>query len=326
MKLRPDIVIGVADIPFGAETYSKKRSETMTDRSPHWMTAQTKAFATADTPAALFAPILPLPVAQQRWYLDELANHVPDTIKGLAVYDAFALEDLPKSLDVLPKISFSKADSPQAILRQIAQGLDVFTIPFISTASDAGIALEFSFPGPLGEDTTPQPLGIDLWLESHAADLSPLSRACTCYACTDHHRAFVRHLLSAKEMLGWGLLQVHNHHVVDLFFDQIRKSIERGTFDQDCLTFERLYEPTLPAMTGEGPRYASLRHVYLPVTHDISRLRGYQYRSEGPGEVKRNKAAFNTLDDVKARVAESAETNPIDDVQVIAGRGLAEKI
>ncbi|KAH0002204.1 hypothetical protein KCU80_g23005, partial [Aureobasidium melanogenum] len=62
---------------------------------------------------------------------------------------------------------------------------------------------------------------------------------------------------------------------MDEFFAGIRESIGRGTFDQDIADFERFYEPELPESNGRGPR-----------------LRGYQFKSEGPNERKRNSAPF----------------------------------
>jgi queuine tRNA-ribosyltransferase len=136
----------------------------------------------------------------------------------------------------------------------------MFTIPFIGAATDAGIALDFQFSESDAMDannvtgSSPKPLGIDLWSNSHAIDLSPIVRNCRCYACSKHHRAYLQHLLAAKEMLGWVLLQVHNHHVMDNFFSAIRSSLSRGSFETDCATFEKLYESELPAKTGQGPR------------------------------------------------------------------------
>lgn len=59
-------------------------------------------------------------------------------------------------------------------------------------------------------------------------------------------------------MLAWVLLQIHNHHVVDQFFAGIRTSIEKGTFEDDKVAFDRFYEPELPSAKGVGPRYVVL--------------------------------------------------------------------
>jgi queuine tRNA-ribosyltransferase len=175
-------------------------------------------------------------------------------ISGLAIYSADTLEDLPEELATLPRLDLTELATPLAVLRQIANGVDIVTMPFISAVTDAGIALDFEFPGPSAEPSEILPLGIDLWSASHATDLGPLRKGCTCYACTDHHRAFMQHLLSAKEMLGWVLLQIHNHHMIDQFFANIRSSIAAGTFEADVEKFSRCYDSELPEKTGQGPR------------------------------------------------------------------------
>ncbi|KAF2153349.1 tRNA-guanine transglycosylase [Myriangium duriaei CBS 260.36] len=312
VKLQPDIVVGMADIPFGAEKYSQKRSEAMTDRTTHWISRQISALTSAVTPQtrpAFFVPILPLPAETQRWYLEDLCGDLHPSLSGLAIYDPSNLPTLPAPLQQLPRLAFTNPATPVDLLRQISLGIDVFTVPFIGAATDAGIALDFRFPAPAHDDAALRPLGIDMWLEEHATDVTPLSEGCTCYACTDHHRAFLRHLLVAKEMLGWVLLQIHNHHVLDEFFAGVRRSVEDGRFDEDVAGFERVYESLLPAKTGQGPR-----------------VRGYQYRSQGPGESKRNPAGFKTLDDAAEKVAESAGNNPVNDVKDVEGAGLAEKV
>ena len=101
---------------------------------------------------------------------------------------------------------------------------------------------------------------------------------CSCYACITHHRAYITHLLSAKEMLGWTLLQIHNHHVLDRFFAGVRASLARQTFDADSAAFATWYELELPVGAGSGPR-----------------VRGYQFRSDGKEEGRKNAVAFRKL-------------------------------
>lgn len=283
-KLKPDIVIGLADIPHGT-TPGTKRIAKMSDRTLGWLMDHVKQKGDEQ---ALFAPILTVDLQSQWEYLDRLADDIGDEIDGLAFYDSNILPDIPATtvLTALPRLSLDEPASPHHILRQINLGMDIFTIPFIGFATDAGIALSFRFPQPLPVDTAPEntpgtstlPLGVDMWETSHATSVKPLSENCTCYACTSHHRAFVQHLLSAKEMLGWVLLQVHNHHILSTFFTSIRESINAGTFAKDCEAFSRAYESVLPAKSGQGPR-----------------VRGYHYKSEGPNESKKNKASWGNL-------------------------------
>jgi len=268
-RLRPDILIGPGDIPYGAERVSKKKIEKITDRTTKWMMEHVQARregkkqcdAHKSTPL-LYAPLLPIPQESQRWYMEHLVEGMTPDIHGLAIYDICALEgSLVPPLEPLPRLGLTNPKSPNAILREISLGIDIFTIPFIGAATDAGIAMSFSFPvsAPPSQavstsNTTPKPLGVDMWDPTHATDLSPLSPGCSCDACASHHRAYIQHLLAAKEMLGWVLLQTHNHAVMDRFFAGVRGSIGRASFEQDVLAFQRVYEPELPAKTGQGPR------------------------------------------------------------------------
>ena len=258
-ELGADIVVGLGDIPYG-RALGNKRVEKATDRNIEWLqdhVAVGKAKINAagfQGQAALFAPLLPTSCAHQQYYIDTLVEKLWRDIDGLALYNLETIEDLPSELSHLPRLGFTEPSSPQDVLNHIAAGVDLLTVPFITSATDAGIALDFTFPGPASINET-SPLGIDMWSATHATDLSPLREGCSCYACTNHHRAFIQHLLSAKEMLGWVLLQIHNHATVDLFFSSIRTSIAKDTWDADCKTFAQAYEPQLPAKTGQGPRY-----------------------------------------------------------------------
>lgn len=276
-KLKPDIAIGLGDVPYGTVA-GKKRTAKMSDRTAKWLGELLKEKSVEQ---AVFAPVLPIDIQDQWEYLDGLADDLAGA-DGLAFYDSNLLPDIPATtaLTALPRLSFDEPASPHHILRQVSLGMDVFTIPFITFATDAGIALDFTFPSPStpSESSSPQSLGIDMWNPDLATSLIPLSKDCKCYTCTSHHRAFVQHLLAAKEMLGWVLIQVHNHHILSQFFESIRRSIKAGSFDQDAETFARVYESELPEKTGQGPR-----------------VRGYHFKSEGPNEKRKNKAAWGNL-------------------------------
>lgn len=267
-RLRPDILVALADIPY-QRALGNKRIEKATDRNIQWLSnhvAIRDAMAKRSQ-TKLFASLLPVSCAKQQYFMDEAVVRFAEHISGLAMYNLDSLEDLPEQLESLPRLGFTEPKSPQDVLYQIRRGLDVLVIPFVGAATDAGIALSFELGSPImelvnGENTMdPLPLGIDMWPAVHATDLSPLTLGCTCNTCSNYHRAYIQHLLAAKEMLGWVLLQVHNHHIMDLFFSAIRESIASDTFDHDVQTFERKYESQLPAKTGQGPRYSYMGHA-----------------------------------------------------------------
>ena len=244
-KLRPDIVVGMGDVLFGHKP-GVKRKDVMGDRTLAWLEELLSAMENEEdgTPrTALFAPILPIDAEQQTYYLDALQDELKDSVSGLALYDIASVDAIPENLRGLPRLYLGDATSPHKLLDAMALGIDAFTVPFITDATDAGLALDFTFPAHSDAKSEGRlPLGIDMWSSTFANDISPLLTDCQCYACTNHHRAFVHHLLNAKEMLGWVLLQLHNHHIVDRFFTGARDSIKNQSFQGDRVTFEENYE------------------------------------------------------------------------------------
>ncbi|KAJ1329774.1 queuine tRNA-ribosyltransferase accessory subunit [Microdochium nivale] len=330
--VRPDIAIPLADLTYGyAERGNRssnpKRQVRMVERTEDWI-ANFFTYCSSSTKnpgalsemspsesrvldhTAIFAPTLPVPYPIQWDYLNRLAQDHRAHVSGLAVYDADILADLGEYplLTPLPRLSMEFFVTPQQILRQVQLGMDLFTVPFVNTASDAGIAMTFRFPPPSSPPTTEgqnggadtEPLGIDMWSGEHRIAVEPLLKGCTCYACTRHHRAFLHHLLNAKEMLGWTLLQIHNNHIMSEFFAGIRKVLAEENqsadgFNEYCRQFQLRYESELPKGTGERPR-----------------ARGYHFKAEA-GQAKINKPAFQKY--------ESA----VGEIKNIAGDGVAEE-
>jgi len=61
-------------------------------------------------------------------------------------------------------------------------------------------------------------------------DFGPLDATCDCYTCANYSRAYLHHLFKAKEMLGSTLATIHNERFTVRLVDDIRASIESGTF------------------------------------------------------------------------------------------------
>ncbi|KAI4163640.1 MAG: hypothetical protein LQ342_002674 [Letrouitia transgressa] len=293
--LKPDIVFGIADFEFGKRP-GVKRLEKMGDRSLDWVRAMATGIIEADAGRpriALFAPVLPIEPQMQSHYLCSIEDELSESISGWAVHDASSIVAIPESMNHLPRLSLSAPESPHSLLDQVVIGMDICTIPFIGEATDAGVAFTFSFPIPNSNESSDEtPIGLDLWSPAHVSDLSPILEGCSCYCCANHHRAYLHHLLNCKEMLVWVLLQIHNHHVCDLFFAGIRRTIGESRFNREVDLFKRFYQPAFPPKTGSGPR-----------------IRGYQTKS-GVNEPRKNPIAFKALDDGKEKLAET--TPPSD--------------
>ncbi|EFR01221.1 queuine tRNA-ribosyltransferase [Nannizzia gypsea CBS 118893] len=316
-SLKPDIAIGLADVLDRQP--GVKRREKMVDRTHAWtQLAIDVLFKPADignrlAGTSFFAPILPLERERQTIYLRDLEEEMADAVSGFAIWDPSTIELVPQTLWHLPRLSLGEPNTPQEVLRGVSLGLDLSAIPFIGTASDAGLALDFVFPqwAAQGDEnkSSPSPLAVDMLLPVHSSDTSPLVSDCQCYTCKTYHRAYLRHLLNAKEMLAWTLLQIHNHAIMDRFFVDVRTSIERGTFEEDVKSFERTYMSEFPEPSGQGPR-----------------MRGYQFKT-GPGE-KRNPKVFGRLDGVAEKLLESQSSivTPDAGAEELEERGFAEKI
>ncbi|OAA66146.1 tRNA-guanine transglycosylase family protein [Cordyceps fumosorosea ARSEF 2679] len=291
--LAPDVVVPLADLLHTSASPPSKKLVRMVERTEDWvdqfLEATQHSPGTSPRPSAVFAPVLAVEYPLQWSYLQHLAEDLVGSLSGLAVYDTKLLADLIPNyapLRPLPRLSLEPPKTPHDVLRQVALGVDLCVLPFINAVSDSGVAFTFTFPPPPA-DTTPRPLGVNMWSEEHATSLEPLSPGCACYACAAHHRAYLRHLLNAKEMLGWTLLQVHNHYAMGRFFEGVRAALQDGTFGEAAARFAAAYEAEFPEGTGERPR-----------------ARGYHFKSEY-GQEKINKT---TWIDVEATLAAQPES------------------
>ncbi len=64
-------------------------------------------------------------------------------------------------------------------------------------------------------------------------DLAPLDADCTCYTCQHFTRAYLCHLIRAKEVLGYTLLAIHNVAELMTYTRKMREAILNGTFAAD---------------------------------------------------------------------------------------------
>lgn len=62
---------------------------------------------------------------------------------------------------------------------------------------------------------------------TYERDWRPLDEECDCYACKNYTRAYIRHLVKAKEILGVRLLSIHNLKFLTNLMEKVRIEIER---------------------------------------------------------------------------------------------------
>ena len=71
---------------------------------------------------------------------------------------------------------------------------------------------------------------MNLFNAKYELDDRPIEEGCNCPACRSYSRAYIRHLLKAKEMLGMRLCVLHNLYFYNTMMEEIRDAIDAGEF------------------------------------------------------------------------------------------------
>lgn len=71
---------------------------------------------------------------------------------------------------------------------------------------------------------------INFFNRKYEKDMRPIEEGCGCPACRTYSRAYIRHLLKAKEMLGMRLCVLHNLYFYNKMMEEIREALDEGTF------------------------------------------------------------------------------------------------
>jgi len=130
------------------------------------------------------------------------------------------LESLGPVCDALPAERpryLMGVGNPTTIVRAIGLGVDMFDCVLPTRTARLGTA--FSSEGRL-----------NLRNARFARDHGPLDAACGCLTCTQHSRAYLRHLVNTKEMLGAILLTIHNLHFLLDLTARARAAIEASAY------------------------------------------------------------------------------------------------
>jgi queuine tRNA-ribosyltransferase len=145
-------------------------------------------------------------------------------IGGLAVGETH--EEMYHILDVvLPHAPENKprylmgVGTPANIIEAVARGVDFFDC--VMPSRNARHAFMFTSQGTM-----------NLLNQKYETDPNPIDPNCSCPACRNYSRAYIRHLFKAKEMLGMRLCVLHNLHFYNNLMEQIRTAIEEDRFEQ----------------------------------------------------------------------------------------------
>ena len=107
--------------------------------------------------------------------------------------------------------------TPVNILEGVARGVDFFDC--VMPSRNARHGLLFTSIGI-----------VNLNNNRYMRDDSPIDPNCDCPACRNYSRAYIRHLLKAKEMLGMRLCVIHNIHFYNQMMQDIRDALDEGRF------------------------------------------------------------------------------------------------
>ena len=109
--------------------------------------------------------------------------------------------------------------TPGNIIEGVARGVDLFDCVMPSRNARHGHL--FTWNGI-----------INLNNAKYALDDSPIDSECDCPTCRNFSRAYVKHLLKSKEMLGMRLAVLHNLHFYNTLMERIREAIDEDRFDE----------------------------------------------------------------------------------------------
>jgi queuine tRNA-ribosyltransferase len=124
--------------------------------------------------------------------------------------EPFAPKDKPRYL--------MGVGTPVNILEAVHRGVDLFDCVMPSRNARHGHL--FTWSGIININNA-----------KYELDDAPIDNTCECPVCQRHTRAYIRHLLKAKEMLGMRLAVMHNLYFYNTLMQRIRDHLDDGTFE-----------------------------------------------------------------------------------------------
>ena len=143
-------------------------------------------------------------------------------VGGLAVGESheemyYILEETVPHLPVEKPTYLMGVGTPANILEGVERGVDFFDCVYPSRNGRHGHLYTNN-----GK--------INLFNAKYETDGRPIEEGCGCPACRRYSRAYIRHLLKAKEMLGMRLCVLHNLYFYNTMMEEIRDALDQGCF------------------------------------------------------------------------------------------------
>ena len=146
-------------------------------------------------------------------------------IGGLSVGET--KEEMHTTLDVVtPSLPENKprylmgVGTPEDLINGVVRGIDIF-----DCVLPTRLARHHSAFSPEGR--------LNLMNATFSRDPRPVDSTCDCYTCKTFSRAYLRHLIVAKELLAGTLISIHNLRALIRLMEEIRQMIALGTFEQN---------------------------------------------------------------------------------------------
>ena len=143
-------------------------------------------------------------------------------IGGLAVGESHEqmYEIIEKTVPYLPEdkpIYLMGVGTPINILEAVERGVDFFDCVYPSRNGRHGHV--YTSHGHL-----------NMFNAKYSLDERPIEEGCQCPACRSYSRAYIHHLMKAREMLGMRLCVLHNLYFYNHLMEEIRNHIEKGDY------------------------------------------------------------------------------------------------
>ncbi|PKO06819.1 MAG: tRNA guanosine(34) transglycosylase Tgt [Chloroflexi bacterium HGW-Chloroflexi-3] len=119
--------------------------------------------------------------------------------------------------------------TPEDLIYGVQRGIDIFDCVLATRLARHAAAL--TSKGRL-----------NLMNSKYSRDPKPIEQECSCYTCKTFSRAYIRHLIMAKETLFGTLISIHNIHLLQELMKNIRKAILNNNFEEFSKKYLSNYE------------------------------------------------------------------------------------